>query len=137
MQIENYLYFNGNCEEALGFYAQCLDGKVTALMRFEGTPADNGQLPPGWRHKVMHANFDAEGARFMASDGMPGQPAPQYGGFSMSVYIPKDKARAESIFNALAEGGKVTMPFQQPFWGGWFGMLSDKFGVPWMVSSEG
>jgi PhnB protein len=135
MQIESYLYFNGNCEEALAFYAQALGGKVTALMRFEGSPMEK-ELPPGWGRKVMHSNFEAEGARFMASDGMPGSPPPQYGGFSMSIYVPNDTAKAEKLFNALAQGGKVTMPFAPPFWGGHFGMLTDKFGVPWMVSCE-
>ena len=136
MQIAPYLTFNGQCEEALAFYAEALGGKVTALMRYEGSPMDNDQMPPGWGHKVMHANFQAEGAEFMASDGMPGMPAPIYGGFAMSVYVPKDKDRAEEVFNALADGGKVTMPFAPPFWGGHFGMLIDRFGVPWMVSTE-
>ena len=136
MQIEAYLTFNGNCEEALNFYAQALGGKAVDLMRYEGSPMDNKELPAGWKNKVMHSNFEAEGARFMASDAMPGSPAPQYGGFSMSVYIQKDKARAQKVFDALAKGGKVTMPFAPPFWGGTFGMLTDKFGVPWMVSCD-
>ena len=135
MQIEGYLFFNGNCEEALNFYAQALGGKVTAMMRYEGSPMEK-EVPAGWRNKVMHANFEAEGAKFMASDTMPGMPAPIYGGFSMSLYVPNDKAKAEKLFNALAKGGKVTMPFAPPFWGGHFGMLIDPFGVPWMVSCE-
>ena len=136
MQIAPYLFFNGQCEEALEFYAQALAGRVTALMRYQGSPMANDQMPPDWHHKVMHANFQAEGAEFMASDGMPGMPAPIYGGFAMSVYIPKDVATARSRFEALADGGKVTMPFAPPFWGGHFGMLIDRFGVPWMVSTE-
>jgi PhnB protein len=84
----------------------------------------------------MHANFEAESAKFMASDGMPGQPAGKYEGISMSLYVPKDKEKAERLFNALAQGGQITMPFAPPFWGGWFGMLTDRFGVPWMVSCE-
>lgn len=135
MQIEGYLFFNGNCEEALNFYAQALGGKVTAMMRYEGSPMEK-EVPAAWRNKVMHSNFEAEGAKFMASDTMPGMPAPIYGGFSMSLYVPNDKAKAEKLFNALAKGGKVTMPFAPPFWGGHFGMLIDPFGVPWMVSCE-
>ena len=135
MQIENYLFFNGNCEDALAFYAQALGGKTVALMRFEGSPMDK-QMPPGWGQKIMHSTFEAEGARFMASDGMPGQTAPQYGGFSMSIYVPKNVDKARTLFDALAAGGQVTMPFAPPFWGGHFGMLKDKFGVPWMVSCE-
>lgn len=136
MQIESYLFFAGNCEEALTFYQQCLGGKPVTLMRFEGSPMDTPELPREWKNKVMHATFEAEGARFMASDSMPGQPAPSYGGFAMSLYLPQDKDKAEKAFNALAAGGKVTMPFAPPFWGGHFGMLTDKFGVPWMVSCE-
>jgi PhnB protein len=138
MQIESYLFFDGNCEDALNFYAQALGGKITALMRYEGTPMDTADLPAGWKNKVMHANFEAGGAaaRFMASDTMPGMPKPQYGGFSMSAYVEKDKARAQQVFDALAAGGQVTMPFEPPFWGGTFGMLTDKFGVPWMVNCD-
>jgi PhnB protein len=136
MQIAPYLFFNGQCEQALAFYAKALDGKVTALMRYAGTPMENPQMPPGWGEKVMHANFKSATAEFMASDGMPGMPAPIYGGFAMSVYVPNDKDKAEKVFNALADAGKVTMPFAPPFWGGHFGMLIDRFGVPWMVSTE-
>ena len=136
MQIETYLTFGGNCEEALAFYKQCLGGEITALMRFEGSPMDNGQLPPEWKKKVMHSTFEVQGARLMASDGMPGKPKPSYQGFSVSLFVPGDAAHARKAFDALAEGGKVTMPFAPPFWGGHFGMLTDRFGVPWMVSSE-
>jgi PhnB protein len=136
MQIESYLFFNGNCEEALNFYAQALGGKVTAMMRYEGMPPGDMEVPANWKQKVMHSNFEAEGAKFMASDAMPGSPPTQYSGFSMSLYVEKDKAKAKKYFDALAAGGKVTMPFEPPFWGGTFGMLTDKFGVPWMVSCE-
>src|SRR5262245_31977156 len=115
MQVEAYLFFAGNCEDALKFYQRCLGGKVEALHRYEGSPMDNAQLPAGWKNKVMHATFDAAGTRFMASDGMPGQPAPNYAGFSMSINIPKDQARARQVFDALADGGKITMPFDKTF----------------------
>lgn len=136
MQIEGYITFNGNCEEALNFYNQALGGKIETLMRYEGSPMDNKELPANWKNKVMHATLDAEGARFMASDAMPGSPAPEYGGIAMSIYIQKDKARAQKVFDAMSKGGKVTMPFAPPFWGGTFGMFTDKFGVPWMVSCD-
>jgi PhnB protein len=136
MQIECYLFFDGNCEEALNFYAQCLGGKITTLMRFEGSPLEQQNLPPGWKQKVIHAHFQADGADFMASDGMPGAPATQYGGFAVSLYVEKDVDQARRMFDALAAGGQVTMPFAPPFWGGHFGMLKDRFGVPWMVSTE-
>lgn len=135
MQIEAYLFFGGDCEAALRFYERALGGQVTTMMRYEGSPMDGPQLPADWKQKVMHATFECEGARFMASDTMPGQPRPAFGGFSVSLFVPEvDKAR--KAFEALAEGGQVTMPFAPPFWGGHFGMLTDRFGVPWMVSSD-
>jgi len=136
MQIENYLFFGGNCEEALAFYGKALGGKTTALMRYEGSPADGPGVPADWKQKVLHSNFEADGAKFMASDGMPGQPAPAYSGFSMAIHVPADAERARRVFDALAEGGRVTLPFAPPFWGGHFGMLVDRFGVPWMVTSD-
>jgi PhnB protein len=135
MQIEPYLFFDGQCEAALNFYAQCLGGQIAVLHRYEGSPME-AQLPPEWKHKVMHATLDAGGQRFMASDRMPGQPFGGHAGFSMSVNLPKDPVRGETVFKALATGGMVTMPFALTFWGAHFGMLVDKFGVGWMVNCE-
>jgi len=136
MQIEPYLTFNGNCEAALEFYAQCLGGKVTFMQRYAGSPMDNAELPAEWKNKVLHATFEAEGHKLMGSDGGPGYPFKGYSGFSISLNIPKDPARAGRIFNALAAGGQVQMPYQKTFWAEGFGMLTDKFGVPWMVNCE-
>ena len=136
MQLDCYLSFDGKCEEALNFYAQALGGKVSALMRYEGSPMDGKELPPGWKQKVMHGTVEAEGAQIMASDAPPGMGGGSFSGFSVSVYVKQDVDRARKVFDALAAGGKVTMPFAPPFWGGHFGMLVDKFGVPWMVSCE-
>ncbi|MFO1245051.1 MAG: VOC family protein [Ramlibacter sp.] len=135
MQIEPYLFFDGQCEAALNFYAQCLGGQIAVLHRYGGSPME-AQLPPEWKHKVMHATLDAGGQRFMASDRMPGQPFGGHAGFSMSVNLPKDPVRGETVFKALATGGMVTMPFALTFWGAHFGMLVDKFGVGWMVNCE-
>jgi PhnB protein len=136
LQIEPYLSFTGNCEEALDFYAQCLDGKVSFMQRYGGSPMDDGKLPAGWKEKVMHSVFVADGTGFMASDAMPGQPSTGYAGISMSLNVPKDAARAKRIFDALANGGQVQMPFGKTFWADGFGMLTDKFGVPWMVNCQ-
>lgn len=136
MQLDCYLNFNGNCEEALNFYAQCLGGKVASLMRYEGSPMDNKDLPPEWKQKVMHGHVDAEGAQIMGSDMPPGMGQGGFSGFSVSVWIKNDVEKARKVFDALAKGGKVTMPFAPPFWGGHFGMLVDKFGVQWMLNSD-
>ena len=124
MQVEPYLTFAGNCEEALKFYEQALGGKIAEVHRYAGSPMDNAQLPAEYKNKVMHAKFNAGTTRFMASDGMPGQPAPAYSGFAMSVNIPKDAARGKQVFDALAAGGQVTMPFSKQFWGASFGMAT-------------
>src|SRR3954467_15640464 len=87
MQIDCYLSFDGRCEEALNFYAQCLGGKVTTLMRFEGSPMDNKELPANWKQKVMHATMEAEGAQIMGSDMPPGQGVPGYNGITVSLYV--------------------------------------------------
>lgn len=136
IQIDCYLSFTGNCEEALNFYARCLGGKVSTLMRFGGSPMDDGKLPPEWKDKVMHGTLEAEGAQIMGSDMPPGYGTPGYNGITVSLYIKNDVDKARRAFEALSAGGQVTMPFAPPFWGGHFGMLKDKFGVPWMVSTE-
>ena len=135
--IEPYLTFNGNCEQALEFYALCLGGKVTFLQRYGGSPMDNAQLPAEWKNKVLHSVFVADGTGFMGSDALPGQAPKSYSGISMSLNVPKDLARAKRIFDALSEGGQVQMAFAKTFWAEGFGMLADKFGVPWMVNCMG
>ena len=94
MDIEPYLTFDGNCEEALEFYAKCLGGKVTILMRYAGSPMDTAELPAQWKNKVMHATLEADGKHLMASDNMPGRPFKGYSGITVSINIPKDAARA-------------------------------------------
>jgi PhnB protein len=134
MDIDVYLTFNGNCEAALQFYAQCLGGKVSELHRYAGSPMDNAQLPAEWKNRVMHGSVEAQGRRILASDGGPGQPFKGYNGFSVTLNMAKDTKQAEQAFNALAAGGQIQMPFQKTFWSPGFGMLTDKFGVPWMVN---
>ena len=136
MQIDCYLSFTGNCEEALNFYALCLGGKVGKLMRWGGTPMDQGELPAHWKDKVMHGTVEAEGAQIMGSDMPPGHGVPGYNGITVSLYIKQSPEKARNAFNALAAGGEVVMPFAPPFWGGHFGMLKDRYGVPWMISCE-
>ena len=135
MRIEPYLFFDGDCEAALTFYQQCLGGQVAELRRFRGSPMED-QLPAAWLDKVMHAKFEADGHRFMASDRTPGQPFGGHAGYSMAVNLPGDPVRGEHVFKALATGGMITMPFATTFWGAHFGMLVDKFGVGWMVNCE-
>jgi PhnB protein len=133
MEVVPYLVFSGNCEEALKFYEQVLGAKIDAVMKNEGSPA-MGMMPPDWGDKVLHAKFTLDGHEVMASDAPPGHYAkPQ--GISMSLGL-DDTAKGEQIFNQLAEGGAVTMPFQATFWAKGFGMCTDRFGIPWMVNCE-
>jgi PhnB protein len=132
MQLEPYIFFHGTCEEALNFYATCLNGKIVGLNRFADSPME-GHAGPDWRDKVMHASFEADGIRFMASDGQPGTPPDGEDDIALSIAM-DDVERARGIFQALAEGGTVTMNFEKAFWGGTFGALTDRFGIQWMVS---
>ena len=133
MQLNPYLFFNGQCEAAFKFYAQLLGGKIIAMMTHAGTPAEN-QVPPEWREKIIHARMVIGDQLLMGSDAPPGHFQPPQG-FSVSLMV--DNAEdAERIFPNLAESGTVKMPLQKTFWAIRFGMLVDRFGIPWMVNCE-
>lgn len=133
MQLNPYLFFTGQCEEAFKFYEKLLGGKIEAMMTHEGTPAAD-HVPAEWRKKILHARLSINGQIIMASDAPPGrQQKPQ--GFSISIGV-KDPADAERIFNALAENGRISMPLEKTFWAQRYGMLTDRFGIPWMINCE-
>ena len=134
MLASTYLFFDGNCEEAFTRYQQILGGRITAMLPARGTPAEAG-MPSGWEDKIMHACLDLGGAMLMASDAPPGCGS-QPGGFSVNL-MPETAAEAERIFTALSEGGAVRMPLESTFWAERFGMLVDRFGVPWMINFAG
>jgi PhnB protein len=131
MQIVSYLYFNGNCEEALNFYEKALGGKTEGLFRFGGSPA-SGMAPAGWENKVMHARFLVGEAEIMVCDAPPNHYS-QPQGFAVALQL-TDPGEAERVFHALSQGGKVTMPIAETFWATRFGMLVDSFGIPWMIN---
>jgi PhnB protein len=134
MQLNPYLVFDGQCEAAFRFYENCLGGKIEALVPFEGSPVA-GQVPAELATKILHARLVVGDQILMGSDAPPGRyEAPK--GISVSIGI-DDAAAAERIFNALAEGGTVQMPMEQTFWALRFGMVVDRFGIPWMVNCEG
>ncbi|MFY9886118.1 MAG: VOC family protein [Candidatus Cybelea sp.] len=134
MQLEPYLLFDGKCEEALNFYKGAFRGEVEGLSRWSEMPKDAGGPPvtPETSNRVMHASFKSDGVSFMASDATPGKVYGE-GPISLSVAT-TDVAEAERVFNYLAAGGNVEMPMTDTFWGAKFGMLTDKFGIDWMVS---
>jgi PhnB protein len=131
--IQPYLTFGGRCDEAIAFYTKALGAKVEMLMRFNESPEamPPGMLPPGFEKKVMHASFNIAGNTIMASDGCG--PSSGFSGFSLALAVPT-AAEADRAFAALSDGGKVTMPLGKTFWSPRFGMLTDKFGVAWMVN---
>jgi PhnB protein len=132
MHFAPYIYFYGRCEEALDFYKAVFGGSYEA-MRFAGTPMA-AQTAPGFQDKIMHATFTAPGISFMASDGQPGKTIdPEAGNIALSVAT-SDVAEGTRIFNALAEGGNVSMPLEKQFWGATFGQLVDRFGNEWMLN---
>lgn len=133
MQLIAYLNFNGQCEEAFQFYQQCLGGKIEAMVPHEGTPAAQ-HVPAEWAKKIMHARLDVGGAVLMGADAPPNSYSTPKG-LCVSVQV-KDANEAERIFHALAEKGDVNMPIQQTFWAKRFGMLRDRFGIPWMVNCD-
>jgi PhnB protein len=131
MKLNAYLLFNGRCEEAFQFYHQVLGGKIEAMIRHAGSPAE-AATPVEWRDKIMHARLNVEGAVLMGSDAPPDR-YQQAKGFSVAINV-EDPKEAERIFHGLAEGGNVGMPIQETFWAARFGMLVDRFGTPWMVN---
>ena len=133
MHIEPYLFFEGRCAEAVEFYRDALGAEVTMLMRYKDSPepAPPGKLPPGSEDKVMHASLRIGDTTVMASDGFSSG-RPSFQGFSLSITVP-DEARADKMFAALADRGQVQMPMGKTFWSPRFGMLTDRFGVGWMI----
>jgi len=133
MQLNTYLMFDGRCEEAFRFYEKCFRGKIVAMMTHKGTPAEE-HVPAGWRDKILHARLDIGDQVLMASDSPPEHYA-KAAGFSVSVQV-KDPAEADRLFNALADKGEIRMPIGETFWSPRFGMLVDRFGIPWMINCE-
>ena len=133
MQLNPHLSFDGQCREAFKFYQQCLGGKITSMFTHAGTPMAE-QVPPEWQNKIMHARLEVGDAVLMGSDSPPEYyEAPK--GLYVSLTV-KEPAEAERIFHALEPNGTVTMPIQQTFWSVRFGMLVDRFGIPWMINCE-
>jgi PhnB protein len=134
MQMNPYLFFNGNCEAAFKYYEKVLGGKIEALMTHEGTPAE-GQVPAEWRKKIVHGRMKVGDVLLMASDAPPDRSEGGMKGFSVNLSVDKP-AEAERVFHALAQNGTVKMPIGETFWADRFGMLVDQFGTPWMINCE-
>lgn len=140
MLVQPYLFFEGRCEEALEFYKKAIGAEVTMLMRNKDNPEADSvkmQLPPGTENKVMHCEFKIGESTLMGSDGFcRGAEASKFQGFSLSINV-ADAAAARKVFDALSrDGGKVDMPLEKTFFSESFGMVTDKFGVGWLVGAQ-
>jgi PhnB protein len=137
MKIHAYLNFENTTEKAFRFYEKVLGGKLTEFYRFGAMPQEGGpELTPEQKNLVMHVGLQMpDGQMIMASDMLPGLGPKRVEGnnFSISVH-PDSRQEADRIFNALSEGGSITMPIADQFWGAYFGSLTDRFGVNWMVN---
>ncbi len=139
MQWNPYISFNGKCEAAFKFYEKCTGGKIVMMSQYgEMPPSDQagcGDLPPDAKNLVMHARLIVGSQILMGSDCPPGMPYDGVKGSSIAVQVDTPE-EADKLFNALSDKGTVTMPIAETFWAVRFGMLTDQFGVPWMVNCE-
>ena len=137
MKIHAYLNFAGRTEEACRFYAKVLGGTLTEIHRFGSMPPSPGfELTDAQKEMVMHVGIHLpDGQMIMASDVLEGMGPPRVEGNNISLSVhPTSREEADRIFNGLAEGGTVTMPIADQFWGDYFGSLTDRFGMNWMVN---
>ncbi len=134
MQINPYLSFKGDCEAALRFYEQCLGGQLGALFRYAGSPMTD-DVPADWQDKIMHGSVTVAGQVLMGGDVAPDS-YQEPKGFSLSLQL-QDTTEAERIFDEFEKDGRVTMPLQKTFWAARFGMVVDRFGIPWLINCEG
>ena len=133
MKISPYVMFNGNCADAIAFYEKVFDVKME-IMRYKDAPPDGGYEPPkGTEDYIMHAQFDIDGETIMMAD-MPPDEAVKIGD-NITIMLEFDSAdSAKAAFDALKEGGEISMELQETFWSKLFGSLTDKFGISWNIS---
>src|SRR5688500_1227160 len=130
-QLTPYLSFDGNCAEAMRFYERVLDGKLEALLTNAQTPVAE-HVPPGNEDRIMHGYLTFGVTELMAGDALVGTHKPMQG---VSLALTYDKVEdARRVFDALGEGGTVTMPFEKAFWAEGFGMVVDRYGTNWIVN---
>jgi PhnB protein len=125
------LVFNGECDAAFKFYQECLGGTVTFRLTWGDSPMAN-QAPPDWRNKILHASLTVGGTAFSGADVLP-EEYDRPKGFHIQLNL-DDAAAAERIFARLAEGGEETLPLAETFWAQRFGMVLDRFGIPWAIN---
>ncbi len=131
-QLSPYLTIPGRCEEALNFYKECLGGEIISMETFAESKSQM-KIPEEYKSKIIHSEFKAEEIYFMASDGRPGYSEEEArSNIALSINF-SDEDEQEKVFNALSQGGKISMPLQNTFYSRKFGMFEDKFGIQWML----
>lgn len=130
MRVDSYLFFDGNCEEAMNFYANALDGEVSSINRFSEGPME---VPDEAKNRVMHGTIEVGDTTIFFSDTMPDQQVALGNNFSMSIDCDSPEQQ-DKHYAAISEGGDAVMPVEETFWGARFGMCIDKYGVSWMFS---
>jgi len=133
MKVNPYLLFNGQCEAAFKFYEKALGGKIAFKITNGESPVAK-ETPPERLNQILHARLEVNGQDIMGSDAPP-ERYDEPKGFSVTLGV-ETAAEAERVFAALSEKGKVSMPIQETFWAIRFGMVTDQFGIPWMVNCE-
>ena len=133
--VNIYLNFMGNTEEVFNFYKSVFGGEFAMFQRFSDTP-HGAQMPEGDRDKVMHVTLPIGGnTRLMGTDVIESMGQKLTMGTNFSICIdPESLHEGTKLFNGLAEGGNVVMPLEKMFWGAYFGQVTDKFGIQWMVN---
>ncbi|HLH31174.1 MAG TPA: VOC family protein [Terriglobia bacterium] len=131
MAFSAHLVFDGQCEKAFQFYAECFGAKIISMMKWNQTPAAD-QAPPGAGDRIVHATMNASGTYVFGADAFPGKYEKPQGFFVL--FSVNDSEQAERIFNKLADGGTIDMPMQETFWAARYGVVRDRFGIPWEIN---
>lgn len=132
MKLTPYIHFSGNAREVLNFYKDVLGGDIQQLSTYGESPMPCDE---DYKDKIMHARLVFDGNMIMISDAFKGQEVAVNGNIQLSVDI-GDPDKLDGIFNKMAEGGRISMPLEDTFWGARFGMLRDKFGIDWMFNHQ-
>ncbi len=129
--VKPYIAFQGNCEEAINFYRDCLGGEILYMGRYGESPMSS----EGIEDKILHCTLQIGDTHIMACDNMAGEAEGQGSNISLAIGC-DDEGRMQEMFGKMAEGGYITMPLQETHWAKSFGMLTDKYGVNWMFNCE-
>ncbi len=133
MIFNSYITFNGNCEEAIKRYQEIFGGEIIMMQKFSDAPASE-DMPAEFGDRIMHAQLQVGSDVLMVSDNFEDKPI-EYAGISVQAGFPTVE-EARRVFDGLAEGGQITMPFEATFWSAGFGAVLDRFGISWLVNCD-